>query len=135
MTEARLSLKLSKIEEEKEFKIEDFVSKLLSARTQAHIFHWQSSTLSEHLALEEFYKEITKLTDKLVESYQGKNNIINGYKNVDLITASSLFYFESLSAFIKEKRSLVFVDSCLNNIIDEIEELIYKTIYKLKYLK
>ncbi len=117
------------------------ISKLLHSRIQVHAFHWQTksqSSFSEHEALAGFYTEIGELTDGLVESFQGKYEIITGYesskledyKNVEQLIS----YFEGLDAEIEKERKKL-KESYLQNQIDTVQELIFSTLYKLKNLK
>ena len=91
----------------------DMIATLLHSQSQVHIFHWQTksqSSFSEHKALQEYYEGIDGLVDNIVESYQGKYEIITGYKTT-----------------VKE--------SYIQNQIDTVQELIYSTLYKLRFLK
>lgn len=117
------------------------ISKLLHSRIQVHAFHWQTkseSSFAEHKALNGFYKKIGELTDGLVESYQGKHEIITGYesskledyKNVEQLIS----YFKGLDAEIEKDRKNI-KESYLQNQIDTIQELVYSTLYKLRFLK
>jgi DNA-binding ferritin-like protein len=117
------------------------ISKLLHSRIQVHAFHWQTkskSSFAEHMALGGFYEEIGKLTDGLVESYQGKHEIITGYesskledyKNVEQLIS----YFKALDADIEKERKNI-KESYLQNQIDTVQELIYSTLYKLRFLE
>jgi DNA-binding ferritin-like protein len=117
------------------------ISKLLHSRIQVHAFHWQTkskSSFAQHMALGGFYEEIGDLTDGLVESYQGKNEIITGYesskledyKNVEQLIA----YFKNLDAEIEKDRKNI-KESYIQNQIDTIQELIYSTLYKLRFLE
>ena len=64
----------------------DITSTLLHSRTQIHIFHLQSTTYAEHIALGGYYTEIGTLIDGLVETIQGKErSLIKGYKSSTLI--------------------------------------------------
>ena len=114
-----------------------FISTLMSARTQAHIFHLQTPSFAAHKALNEFYDEIVDTIDTLVESYQGKYGIINDYVCFGLMNYTNkqqvLQYFEALSATVCEMRKTI-TDSYLDNQIDEIITLINSTLYKLKCL-
>ena len=56
------------------------VSKILHSRNQVHIFHLQTKSYAEHIALNEFYDGVLGLFDGLIESYQGKHGIISNYK-------------------------------------------------------
>ena len=117
------------------------ISKLFHSRIQVHAFHLQTNSknsFAEHMALGGFYEEIGDLTDGLVESYQGKHEILTGYespkledyKNVEQLIA----YFKGLDAEIEKDRKNV-KESYLQNQIDTIQELVYSTLYKLRFLK
>lgn len=116
---------------------EKMVSEILNSRNQSHIFHLQTKSFAEHKALNDYYDEIVGLFDGLVESYQGKYGIISNftcdgvenYKSND----STIKYFEKLVKNIEKMRKSV-NDSYLENQIDTVVELIYSTIYKLRFL-
>ena len=119
-----------------------FVSRLFHARIQTHIFHLQvqgEGSYAAHKALDDFYNGIVDITDELVETYQGKYGIIYDYalapmenfKNVD----NCVQYLSSLHAYIDEKKSNIFKDSDLLNIIDEAKSLIKSTLYKMRFLE
>ena len=115
-----------------------FISALFLSRTQAHIYHLQTTSFAAHKALNKFYNGIIDIADSLTESYQGKYGIIKGYdagsvkEDIDYIK-----YFESLRTYITSSRYTIFKqsDSELQNIIDEATDLLNTTIYKLKFLK
>jgi hypothetical protein len=117
---------------------EKIVSTLLASRTQAHVFHLQSKSYSEHVALQAYYDGILGLTDALIESYQGKNGIISGYtspSNFDDNNGTNVLkYFKGLAIFIEKSHSK-FEETWIQNQIDTISELVYSTIYKLENLK
>ena len=50
----------------------EMISKLRFSIEQTQVYHWQSQSLSEHLALNEYYDGIPDIVDGIVESYQGK---------------------------------------------------------------
>ncbi len=117
--------------------VADFVSCLLFSRTQAHIYHLQTSSFAKHNALGDYYDSIVGLVDSLVESYQGSNPNITGYSNNYTISNSEgavVPYFEKLLLMVMEGRMLFGTDTDLQNIIDEIISLIKSTLYKLKKL-
>jgi DNA-binding ferritin-like protein len=121
--------------------IEDMVSTLHNSVRQVHIFHWQTksqSSFAEHSALGGFYDEIGDLLDGLVESYQGKHDIITGYKTIDIedykSTEQLISYFKGLDENIEKNRKSI-KESFIQNQIDTIQELIYSTLYKLRFLK
>lgn len=113
------------------------VSEILTSRNQVHIFHLQTKSFAEHKALNDYYDGIGDLFDGLVESYQGKYGIISDYSCGGVVQYKSnkdtIKYFEDLVKNIEKFRKSV-NDSYLENQIDTIVELIYSTIYKLKFL-
>ena len=113
------------------------ISYLMHSRTQAHVFHLQTPSFAAHKILNEYYDGIVDLIDGLVESYQGKYGIVTGYSNFALLEYQSCEqiqeYFRALSTTIEVLRQDV-KDSYLQSQIDLIVELIYSTLYKLKYL-
>jgi len=119
--------------------IGQFISTLMSARTQAHVFHLQTPSFAAHNALNEFYEKIIGTIDGLVESYQGKYGIVQGYGNVVLQEYQScdgiILYFTTLVNFLEKSRSMIAQDSYIQNQIDELVALIYSLLYKLRFLK
>lgn len=120
--------------------MEQLISTLFEARTQTHIFHLQTKSYAEHIALNEFYDSIIGLVDGLVESYQGKYGIITGYtgpaKFDDYTNSNVIKYLKALSIFVeRQSKSIKKEDTYLLNQIDTIIQLIYSTIYKLENLK
>lgn len=107
---------------------------LFHARQQAHFWHLDTKSFSEHLALEKFYTEILDLTDQILEEYMGKGNRIDfkavrmtfhGYNRDKMIE-----YFKKLARYInRAKKGLKPTDGNLANIMDEILGLINKTLY------
>lgn len=119
---------------------EDFcemVCQILHSQKQAHIFHLGTKSFAEHMALNGYYGEIDELVDGLIESYQGKYGLLINYKSYKNQSYKNknqvLKYFTGLLNTIEEKRESV-EDSYIQNQIDTVQELIYSTMYKLKFL-
>ena len=134
-------------EEESEDKVEstktdssfkDMVSILLHSQTQVHIFHLQTKSYSEHKALQGYYEGIDVLVDGVIESYQGKYDVVTGYNSIKTEDYKSseqvIKYFKALDSMVEKNRKSV-KESFLQNQIDTIQELIYSTLYKLRFLK
>jgi hypothetical protein len=113
-------------------------SKVLHSRNQVHIFHLQTKSFAEHKALNDYYDGVLDLFDSLVESYQGKHGIISNYKCDGFEDYSGgeqvINYLKSLDKDIESLRKSI-KESFLQNQIDTIQELIYSTLYKLRFLK
>jgi hypothetical protein len=119
----------------------NLISKLLHSQTQTHIFHLQTnsqSSYAEHKALQKYYEGIDGLVDGLVESYQGKHDILKGYKGGEYKDYTSvddlISYFKELASELERVHPLM-KDTFIQNQIDTISELIYSTLYKLRFLK
>jgi high-affinity Fe2+/Pb2+ permease len=116
----------------------DMVSILLHSQTQVHIFHLQTKSYSEHKALQGYYEGIDVLVDGLIESYQGKYDVITQYnsvKNEDYKSNEQVIkYFKALDTMIEKNRKSV-KESFIQNQIDTVQELINSTVYKLRFLK
>jgi hypothetical protein len=118
--------------------LKGMVSTLLFSQTQVHIFHLQTKSYSEHKALQGYYEGIDALVDGIIESYQGKYDIIKNYDSIKTEDYKSseqvINYFKSLDNMIISARKEV-KESYLQNQIDTVQELIYSTLYKLRFLK
>jgi hypothetical protein len=118
-------------------------SKLFESREMAHIYHLQVNgemgSHAAHTALGEYYDEVLELIDDLIETYQGQYGIVDGYDVIDTNstrTKEKLEYFEGLAEFVKHGRKAISAeDTHLQNIVDEVVALIYRTLYKLKFTK
>jgi hypothetical protein len=52
--------------------ISTFILSLLQVRDQAHILHWQTTSVAQHQALGDFYGNFLDLVDTLAEEIMGK---------------------------------------------------------------
>jgi len=116
----------------------EMACQILHSQKQTHIFHLGTKSFAEHMALNGYYSEIDELVDGLIESFQGKYGLLTDYKSYKVQSYKNknqvLKYFTSLLNTIEEKRDCC-DDSYIQNQIDTIQELIYSTMYKLKFLQ
>lgn len=116
----------------------EMISLLLHSRTQVHTLHLQTKSYSEHMALNGYYDGIGDLVDGIIESYQGKYNILKGYKKYDIEdykdNTTTINYFKDLCSKVEDLRDCC-KDSYIQNQIDTVCELINSTLYKLRFLK
>lgn len=118
-------------------------SKLFESREMAHIYHLQvngeQGSHAAHTALNDYYEGVLDFIDDLIETYQGQYGIVDGYETIDTNetrTKEKVEYFEGLVEFVKHGRKAISAeDTHLQNIIDEVVALIYRTLYKLKFTK
>jgi len=121
-----------------------FFSKLFESREMAHVYHLSvkgdMGSFAAHVALGAYYEGILEFIDELIETYQGQYELIESFDMINTIDTKSkapIDYFNELVMFVKTTRntSLSPEDTHLQNIIDEVVGLIYRTLYKLKYNK
>ncbi len=119
---------------------DEMVSRLLHSQTQVHIFHLGtkgSGSYAAHKALQGYYEGIDALVDGVIESFQGKYGLVTNYETYDMDKFESvkkcISYFNDLNNMITDKRKSV-KDSYIQNQIDTIQELLFSTLYKLKFL-
>jgi hypothetical protein len=117
----------------------EYVGTLFQSRNQAHIYHLQTPSYAKHMALNDYYEDVVDLIDSLVEGYQGKYEILKGYKMVgtlkDLESDDDIVkYFEQIAKYCELKREKLPQDGFLTNVYDDIDSLIRSTLYKLKRL-
>jgi hypothetical protein len=113
-----------------------FIGTLMQSRNQAHIYHLQTPSYAQHIALQGYYEGIIPLIDGLVESYQGKYGILRDYKMAGTIKEDEnpAMYFEGLCKFVEAILPSLPQDTFLVNQYDEVMTLIQSTKYKLKFL-
>jgi hypothetical protein len=103
------------------------------------IFHWQTRKYSQHIASDNLYSGIQSLIDKWVEVYQGKYEIMEFEKEVDIPLKnmdidSFISTLEKFKSFLLNYlvKNLDENDNDLVNIRDEILALVNQTLYLLK---
>jgi len=116
-------------------KTQEFLSSLFEIEVNIHIAHLQTTSFAEHKALNEVYEGIVNLRDRFIESYQGKYGIIKGYKSFEIKEAVDPINYLKEFCILFEKFRLTLEDGYLQQIIDDVIELLYSSIYKLKTLK
>ncbi len=122
---------------------EKLISTLMASRDQAHVFHWQTTgagSFAAHMALGAYYEAIPDMVDALVEAYQGKHGIVNGYvpaeKFDEYSQATALKYFKALATYVdRSYNKIPKEDTNIINQLDAFKDLIYTTIYKLENLQ
>ena len=115
--------------------IVEIVSYFNSAKQQAIVWHHQTTSYSEHKALENFYTEILGLLDGLSESYAGIYGRLKGYDVHDTPDWTGLdatiSYFKNCYEWLKIERKTAPQDSFIQNQLDEIAQLLGETLYRL----
>lgn len=126
--------------------IVNFFSRIFESKEVAHVFHLQvkaeMGSEAKHEALQEYYGgDVTGILDDLIEMYQGQfGKIITGYDIIDTTKNAKMDpieYFNDLADFIKKERHNCFdeEDTHYFNLIDDLLVILYKLLYKLKFLR
>lgn len=115
--------------------VQEFTSKLFELQVITHIAHLQTTSYAQHKALNEVYDAIVSLSDRFIESYQGKFGIITGYKSFTIREGFDMVTYLKSCALQYANYGDSLTDSYLKAIIDDIVELLYSSIYKLKSFK
>jgi hypothetical protein len=113
-------------------KPEIVIGQLFQSRDIIHIAHLQTTSFSEHKALNEYYEGILDLTDDIVESYFGTigkrlNFKIPGSEYMNAKT--HLIYMKDY--MMKHRGVFGMENTHLQNSVDEVITLITSTLYKL----
>jgi hypothetical protein len=114
--------------------INQFISTLHQSKQQAIIWHHQTTSFSEHKALQNYYDEILERIDGLVESIQGIYPRIESYtlsNPVDWTEGGSTIYFKGLYEYVQKERTTIYQDTWVQNQVDEIAAQIGKLLYLL----
>lgn len=111
------------------------LQRLLEARDQIHLLHWNTKSDPEHRTLNKFYDGWLDLTDTFIETYQGKYGRIDGVCSITISTAQNCQpYFVNLMLFLNGEIQTIIdpkVDSDLENIIADMKQLVNHTLYLL----
>lgn len=114
-----------------------FISMILESATQAHIYHLQSDSYAQHMALCAYYTGMPATIDALAELIQGRYGIVKGYKAPApyLEDNNVVEYFKALLDMAEAERANLPQDSNIQNSVDTVIDLIQSTLYKLTFLK
>jgi len=113
---------------------ESIASLLFKARTDIHLTHLEqkSKTLATHEALKIFYESILDLVDTYVETSMGiEDNFKAPEVPASVVIDNPLEYFKNLYNTIQTLRVEI-KESFLQNQVDEMQQLIAHTMYRLK---
>lgn len=132
---------LKEAEEQKLNAISDFVFDALFFQKQIHVWHLQTGSYAQHMALGDFYTNIEDKIDSIAEAITGMSR--------KLVTPSKTFAFNNgqsnLATFVSaleafKGRATALFESTgdlagINNTFAEVVALCDSTIYKLKNLQ
>lgn len=110
---------------------EEFIGKLFYSRNVMHIAHLRTKGYAEHKALQEYYEGILDLADGLAETIMGTTGTTLSPKipAAEYMPPSS--HLSQMKAYIDATRAGVSSESHIQNMIDEINSLVTKTLFLL----
>lgn len=108
---------------------------LFKSQLDAKITHLmqKDKTLAKHNALGMYYDDISDKIDTFVETYMGLYPIEDICVEESCCIKDPLTYFKELYNTIEELRKLI-KETFLQNQIDEVQQLIAHTLYRLNYI-
>lgn len=113
--------------------------KFLWVRDQAHIFHWQTKSNSEHVTLGQFYEDYMEELDELAESVFGQSGYVcsvgnQSIKLVDYSKENITKYLDEITNIFTQEFQSYFPNTQTNVGLYHILGDIVEVINKLKYL-
>lgn len=114
--------------------VKGLVQKMFEARQVTHNCHLKTKSFAEHEALGGFYEGVLGLVDEFVESYQGQYGLLEDCELKVEAVSNPVQYLEDCAKLFALGRDEL-KDAHLQNLIDEVVALTYRTVYKLKFLK
>jgi hypothetical protein len=105
---------------------------LIELRDKAHIFHWNTTSYSQHKAMGKFYEGLTDLIDSFVETYQGKYGRLQFQGLSELkITDANLIVSLTYAEILQIEKQIDKECSDLLNILADMKALCNHTKYLL----
>lgn len=113
--------------------IEQFLGTLFQYRDKIHLAHLHTTSYAQHVALNDAYEGLLDEIDTLVETAQTES-LLNLIIPQSSTQDSNESVVQELLTYVKSNRN-IFPYSYQQQVIDNIEELLSRTIYKLRFLK
>ena len=118
--------------------IGEFFGTLIESIPITWRYHLKSRKHSTHVILEEYYEDAQEIIDRIIESYQGKFNVILEYGNRIFDNGKEdILYLSELRDFVQNGRDMfeeIVSSSEIMSEIDTLLSLLDSTLYKLKNL-
>lgn len=111
--------------------IPTFLGTLFQFRDRIHLAHLSTGSYAQHMALGSLYEDLLDEIDTLVETAQA-DGILS--INIPQSNPSNEGVAQELLDFVRMNRN-IFPYSYQQQLLDNVEEMTSRTIYKLKFLK
>jgi hypothetical protein len=114
------------------YSMEQLIAELLQSTVEIHKAHFATKSYAQHKAFEDYYSSIEDLVDTLTETWQGAKGLITIPKaKIEMIEPKG--YLMSILLYSNKVYPEISIGA-IKNTLDEIEGLIYQTLYKLNNL-
>lgn len=117
----------------------NLIGTLTSSHSYIHLFHYVTNSYAQHIALEQFYDEISEKTDALAEKILA-NQDIEAFDNEVFPKSCPIDYMERLKNYVLNNTADWMpgvedeAQSAYQSLIDDIVNLIDQTLYRLRRL-
>lgn len=124
--------------------LENLISEMMTMSVKARLWHWSTDVAQHHVTYEAFLTQNETSTDSLVESMLGNDTKLDFSKVGVQAAVVKEYSLENTQAILKEYRDTIFkskqaleeVSRSSSNelitILDDVTELVSKTLYLLK---
>ena len=116
--------------------IEDLIARVFATRNAAHLEHWRTKSFAQHEALGDLYDGLISGLDSLVEAYQGVFDPVSvGALDKQPKVPNIITHLEEDLVWInKNRKSICNGLPALENILQDLEGVYLKSLYKMKHL-
>lgn len=115
--------------------INELVGRVFQTRNNAHLAHWKTKSYAQHQALGDFYEDTITSIDTLVEAFQGMFDLISVKELPCEVCTDVIKCMEEDLIWFSENRTKITKGSeMVDNLLQELEHLYAKTLYKLNNL-
>lgn len=117
--------------------IEELVARVFASRNAAHLAHWKETSGFRHETLGAFYDDVIGAIDDIVEAHQGAFDLIevNGLPKQSKVDDIVKLLEEDM-VFISENRKKITNGlPAIDNLLQGLEHIYLRTLYKLRKLK
>ena len=110
--------------------MKELIILLFQSQVFAHMKHLTIRNYAVHMALQPYYEDVTGLLDDLAELWLSKEDFVLP-SSISIPDVEPLSYFEALTKKLQDMATSMNTEALKGKLAD-IQELVDKTIYKLK---
>ena len=117
--------------------LQSLIELLFKSQIEAHLTHilQRRKLLCEHTALATYYEDIDGLIDSLAELCMAQDLVSNLSVPACMEIMDTEKYFKDLYGMVEKHRASLSATPFLISKLDDIQELISQTIYRLKFIQ